>query len=266
MNPLPPPTDDELHALVDGRLAPADAQRLQARVDADPVMAETVMAWRAQRESLSAHLAASLNEALDPSLTAQAARLARGRRALHDWQHWGGVAAGVVLAFALGWIGHAQWQDQRLARAGGAPVQAFAHQALAAHVVYVPEVRHAVEVDAAQQEHLVQWLSKRLDRPLRLPQLGSDGFQLMGGRLLPGDKSARAQFMFQDAQGLRITLYVGAVPSASGGGETAFRFTQEGKAAGFYWVDDGFGYALSGNLPRDRLLALAETVYRQLGR
>ncbi|MFP5478056.1 MAG: anti-sigma factor, partial [Gammaproteobacteria bacterium] len=32
----------------------------------------------------------------------------------------------------------------------------------------------------------------------------------------------------------------------------------------FYWVDDGFGYALSAPLGRDRLLALAQTVHGQL--
>ena len=34
--------------------------------------------------------------------------------------------------------------------------------------------------------------------------------------------------------------------------------------ASFYWVDQGFGYALTGKLSRPALLALAESVYRQL--
>ena len=43
--------------------------------------------------------------------------------------------------------------------------------ALVAYAVYAPEVRHPVEVAATQQEHLVQWLSKRLGRPLKVPDL-----------------------------------------------------------------------------------------------
>ncbi len=83
--------------------------------------------------------------------------------------------------------------------------------------------------------------------------------------LVTVEAGARAQFMFQNGQGERLTLYIGAVGAqSSGSGETAFRFTREGPAASFYWVDKGFGYALSGNLPRERLLALADTVYRQL--
>jgi anti-sigma factor RsiW len=146
----------------------------------------------------------------------------------------------------------------------GALASAFARQAVLAHAVYAPEVRHPVEVEAAQQDHLVQWLSKRLGRALKVPNLQAQGYELVGGRLLPGEQGARAQFMYQAAAGDRITLYVGAVQGTAPAGETAFRFTQEGPAASFYWVDQGFGYALAGKLPRQRLLVLAESVYRQL--
>jgi anti-sigma factor RsiW len=151
-----------------------------------------------------------------------------------------------------------------MARARAA--ETFGRQALVAHAVYSPEVRHPVEVEAAQQEHLVQWLSKRLNRPLKLPNLAEHGYDLVGGRLLPGEQGARAQFMYQNAGGERITLYVGALddPAAKASGETAFRFTSDGPVSTFYWMDRGFGYALAGKLPRPRLLALSESVYRQL--
>jgi anti-sigma factor RsiW len=177
------------------------------------------------------------------------------------------MAASVLVAFAVGWASHVQWETYL---AGGGPAargtMAFAHQATAAYVVYVPEVRHPVEVDAAQQQHLVQWLSKRLNRPLKVPNLASSGYELVGGRLLPGDNGARAQFMYQNTNGERVTLYVGAIEGAAAKGinETAFRFTTEGGVSSFYWVDQGFGYALSGKLPRASLLVLADSVYKQL--
>jgi anti-sigma factor RsiW len=152
-----------------------------------------------------------------------------------------------------------------------------------AHAVYQPEQRHPVEVPAAQQEHLVQWLSKRLGRPLKVPLLTAQGYDLVGGRLLPGDTGARAQFMYQNMAGERVTLYLGALvptPAAQSlpragpaapsfqptprASETAFRFTEEGPVPGFYWTDQGFGYALSGQLSRPALQALAIAVYQQL--
>jgi anti-sigma factor RsiW len=32
----------------------------------------------------------------------------------------------------------------------------------------------------------------------------------------------------------------------------------------FYWVDQGFGYALSGAVSREELMKLAQLVYQQL--
>jgi len=262
--PIPAPSDDLLHAFVDGRLPADEAKRVQAWLNDDREAAATVAAWSAQRAALQEHLKATLDEPLPASMLAAANGLTNRRRAVDSWTRWGGRAAAVLLAFVAGWAGHAQWQSASPLADARSP-QRFARQALAAHAVYLPETRHPVEVEAAQQEHLVQWLSKRLGRPLRVPQLGGEGFELVGGRLLPAEAGARAQFMFQNGQGERLTLYIGAVAEkSSGSGETAFRFTREGPAASFYWVDQGFGYALAGNLPRERLLALADTVYRQL--
>ncbi|WP_419880054.1 anti-sigma factor family protein, partial [Hydrogenophaga borbori] len=179
---------------------------------------------------------------------------------------------GVLLAFGAGWLAHDQWRapaEARVAARGPATaLPAFAHDAALAHAVYSPEKRHPVEVAAAEQEHLVQWLSRRTGRPLKVPDLQAQGYALVGGRLLPGEAGARAQFMFQNAGGQRVTLYLGAVDPASAaapaGRETAFRFAPDGPVPGFYWVDQGFGYALSGPLPREALMALAEAVYRQL--
>jgi anti-sigma factor RsiW len=46
-----------------------------------------------------------------------------------------------------------------------------------------PAVRHPVEVAAAQQEHLGQWLSKHLGRPLKAPDFSTQGYELVGERL-----------------------------------------------------------------------------------
>lgn len=270
MSPEPnsPQDEAELHAYVDGRLDPRRRAAVQARLEADAEAAQLVRAWAQQRDALRALHSGLLQEPAPAPLQHAAQQLHSRSSRLAQWQRWGGMAAAVLVAFGLGWAGHAHWgQPQQLATAN-APrtVQAFAQQAVLAHAVYAPEVRHPVEVDAGQQQHLVQWLSKRLDRPLKIPNLGAQGYELVGGRLLPGDQGARAQFMYQDAQGERITLYVGAVPAESTpqASETAFRYTSTGGFASFYWVDQGFGYALAGKLPRAGLLTLAEAVYRQL--
>jgi hypothetical protein len=67
--------------------------------------------------------------------------------------------------------------------------------------------------------------------------------------------------MYQNAAGQRITLYLGALDGAP---LETFRFDQQGPVASFYWVERGFGYAITGELPRPALQALATVVYEQL--
>jgi anti-sigma factor RsiW len=138
----------------------------------------------------------------------------------------------------------------------------LARQAAIAHAVYSPEVRHPVEVKADEEEHLVNWLSRRLGTPLKAPGLSPLGYELVGGRLLSGPQGPVAHFMYQDARGQRLTLYVSRQKGEPR--DTAFRFSQEDRVSVFYWVEHDFGYALSGEMRRDQLLKIADVVYKQL--
>jgi anti-sigma factor RsiW len=262
---------DKINAMVDGQLPPEQQAEVLARLASDPLAQETHQAWRAQREALRALHRTLLDEAVPPALQAATSRVQHGRQQLNRWSLWGGMAAAVVLAFGMGWLSHGQigpHSGRQMAAVPAASAQAFVQQAALAHAVYSPELRHPVEVPAAQQEHLVQWLSKRLGKPLKVPVLTAQGYELVGGRLLPGEGGARAQFMFQNPAGQRLTLYLGAVDATTGSQagrrETAFRYSAEGPVPSFYWVDQGFGYALSAAIPREELMKLAELVYRQL--
>lgn len=211
-----------------------------------------------------------LTQDVPPTLLEAAQRADRLQRQAASGRQWLGLAASVLLAFGLGWMAHglAPGLAPSSALAHKRMEQEFVRQASFAHSVYLPEKRHPVEVAATEQEHLVQWLSKRLGKPLKIPQLEAQGFALVGGRLLPGDTGARAQFMFQDPQGQRITLYLGALEK-SGKPDAAlqatqFRFEPVGGVPSFYWAEQGFGYALSGQVDRATLMALAHSVYQQI--
>ena len=133
-----------------------------------------------------------------------------------------------------------------------------------------PEQRRPVEVDAAHEDQLVAWLSKRMGAPMKPPHLQAVGYALEGGRLLPGGQGPVAQFMYHriDATGpgSRLTLYVsnevGDLGAAAGGAAgkdrgagTAFRFAREGSINVFYWVEGRFGYAISADAGRATLPA-----------
>jgi anti-sigma factor RsiW len=165
------------------------------------------------------------------------------------------VAAGVGIGLALPMLRPAS-------PAPGAAAAPLPARAARAHLVYSPEVRHPVEVEAKEHDHLVKWLSKRLGIQLRVPVLATEGFELLGGRLLPGPEGPVAQFMYQDASGKRLTLYV--TKPGKNDTTTAFRFAQEGPVSVFYWIDRDCGYALSGEIDKPLLARVASSVYRQL--
>ncbi|GGH58776.1 membrane protein [Comamonas phosphati] len=253
------PDEAALHAWVDGELAPASASEVAQWLAERPDEAARMAAIQAQRASLQALHAQVLDEPVPPQL-----RRALRRRLQWQWPH--ALAAGLMLSLGLG-VGYGLGgRGQTHAPAQARAVPDFVREAVAAHAVYVPEQRHPVEVAAQQQAHLVQWLSKRLGVPLKVPALEALGYHLVGGRLLPGEAGqARAQFMYEDAAGQRVTLYVSVLARKDGAAAPAsFQWTEQGATHGFYWVDGRQGYAVSAALPRDRLYALAEAIYRQL--
>ncbi len=167
----------------------------------------------------------------------------------------------LAAAIALLAVGAAGGWFAALRLDAGSPGPELAAEALRAYATYVVEVAHPVEVPASDEAHLVTWLSKRLGHPITPPDLAAQGFHLLGGRVVPDTNGTAALMMYEDDLGRRITLYV--APSADDA-ETAFRFVQSAGARGFWWLDQGIGCALVGDLPRDTLRAIAVAAYDQL--
>ncbi len=250
--------DETLSAWLDGELDAAGSARVQAWLDSHPEDAARVQQWAADRDALREHFGTTLHDSVPAHL--QAAAWQRP-----TWPRWAqaAAAAGLVVAGALAGGGTVwQWQQQtaqlETPQTATSP-RAWAQRAALAHAVYVPEPRHAVEVKA-QEEHLARWLTRRIDMPVKLFDLQAQGFELVGGRLLPDGPGKSAQLMYQNVQGKRVTIYLRKPDHPT---ETAFRYERQGELGLFYWIEDGCGYALVGALPRETLLALSEAVYRQ---
>jgi len=257
MSEKQPISEAEIQHWADGRLEESRRAELEAWFAAHPEEAERAAAYRSVNEQLQMHFNPVVDEVVPPRLE-RAARRGSRLRPLAMVAGW--VALGIAIGTVAGWQLHALQAPAPIAKSE-APV--IARRAALAHATYSPEVRHPVEVGADQEEHLVAWLSKRLGGEVRAPKLNAEGMALVGGRLLPRDPGPVAQFMYQNAQGRRVTLYVRT--EGLDQRETAFRFASEGNVRVFYWIDRKFGYALSSaDLEREELLKLANVVYRQL--
>lgn len=256
-----PITEADLHAYTDGQLPEARRLEVEAYLAARPEDQARVQAWMRDNEVLRDLLAPVLAEPIPvriPTVPSRQPGL---------WSRFAIAASIAIMSASLGWLGRGMFVDQTLAIVAtrGTPLDStapFARRAAVAHVVYSPEVRRPVEVGAEQEEQLVAWLSKRLDAPVKPPHLGRVGYELIGGRLLPGERGPVAQFMYHDSLGQRLTLYV--TREGDTAGDREFRFSRQGPVSVFYWIDGRFGYALSAGIEKDELYKVAQEVYRQL--
>lgn len=257
-------SDAELHAYVDGCLPEGRLAAVLAYLEAHPDEAGRVAAYKAQNAELKAVfdpvLVEPLPEVLERVLDAPGTRQPAKRGFLAHWT-LARIAASLVLALLSGlggWFGHARFQPgEQMAQA-----VPLSRQAAIAHVVYSPDLRRPVELAADQEAQLIKWLSKRLGKAVQAPRLAELGYELIGGRLLPGNSGPVAQFMYQDAAGQRLTIYVSTENAARH--DSGFRFAQEGQVNVFYWIDGEFAYALSASIAKHELARVATAVYDQL--
>ena len=266
---------DELHAYADGRLPASRRAAVEAYLAAHPVAAAEVAGWRKTDAQLHHALDPLLNEPV-PQRRIPAEILAAARRPTASGfgavRGWSVVALGVAclaIGSGAGWLGRGAVEHTM-------PMQRFANDALVSHVVFSPESKHMVEVPADEEAHLVTWLSRRLDAQLRVPDLTSLGYRLIGGRQTVVADAPTAMLMYEGPGGTRISVQLGRMPNNR---DTGFRLetlapdnrvlqaihpaVDHPPPMAFYWADRGLGFAVAGPLARAQLLEVAQVVYRQ---
>jgi anti-sigma factor RsiW len=251
--------EDDLMAYVDERLPEGRRAAVERFVDENPTVRAQVSADRAARESLRQRLNPIADLPIPARLRIDAILRLRG-----DTLRWRlqAAAAGVMLLLgggAAGWKAH-EFAPPSTTFTQQAALATTATDAISAHRIFVVETVHPVEVGAAQEKHLIQWLSRRVGHPLAVPDLAAQGYVLMGGRVLPAGNEAAAQFMYESKLGHRLTVYV----RASSGGDTQFRFVDSRGVSAFSWIDQGLGFAIVSAIDRPQLLDIADTVYQQV--
>lgn len=248
-------TEAELHAYVDKQLSATRRAEVEAWLNHHPAEARKLADYQALTTGLHALYDPVLTETLPKSLRPRESRTrARGRSVML-------AACWTLVGMISGWIVH----EQYAAMPEVALLTHLVQPAAFAHTVYSTDTHQPVEVVAQEQPRLIHWLSERLRTEIRVPSLNAFGYSLVGGRLLPSTNRMAAQLMYQNAAGLRVTLYVrrvlGVVPLRSG---DKVRMSQIQSLHTYYWTDGELGYAVSGEINRDALLQLAESTRRQL--
>ncbi|PCI85597.1 MAG: hypothetical protein COB24_12455 [Hyphomicrobiales bacterium] len=257
-------SEDELHAFVDDQLSDERKLIVQAWLKDNSEDAEKVAAWKKQNAAIR-KLFTQPNEekaAIDLAADEELMKLVSRRKPakyLGGFKVWRQIAATILGATGLVAVavGYNAYQ--------GESEKVYAHNlpevSRVSYSVYSGEIKHPVEVWSDEKEHLSQWLGKRINRELALPNIADEGFKLLGGRILPLKGAASAMLMYEDDFGERLTLIIG--PDKNGV-VSSFRYSELENIQTYYWGDSEYGYAISSRFGREKMKVLAQALHKQL--
>ena len=267
-----------LHAYVDGELSSADKERVEQWLETHPEDAKRVQEWQKQKDGVQFLFADKAGQDVPEYLLPGRPPQSPSTMTVKSYGLLSRIAAALLLLTTgslSGWFGH-EYLDSQNSPFSIAQINStmLTTPAMEAHWVYTPEVKHPVEVTSDEQTHLAKWLSYRLEEPLTIPDLSTNGFQLMGGRLLPSRTGPAAQFMYESTEGRRVTVYLSKfAPNApaensnlenSKTHEIAFQFQESGSTRAFYWYDGPLGYVVIGDIAHEELSKIANSIFKQL--
>ena len=234
----PHPTEAEIQAWIDDRLAPEARQRVDDWLAAHPEEAEAVLRMQQADRRLREHFSGLEDDPLPEHwhwLLEQPPR-----------RRWLGRAAVVLLpliGFLFGW---ALRGNPGLPQ-GDALQDALLAPAAFAHGIYATDRQRPVELGAESCRKLARWVSDRMHADIVPPDLSAAGLAFIGGRLLPSTDRMAVLFLYEDAQGRRYSLYI----RRQGRGWTGIgpRPAQrvEGTVRVAFWQRGEFAFALVGS-------------------
>jgi anti-sigma factor RsiW len=280
--------DVDLHAFVDGELAPERRRTVEDRLVQHPGEASLVEAWRRQNAALRAAFAHVVQEPTPPLLRAAAQRKSRlnappaGRGLIETGViHWGRPSGATRTARRLDDVRRSRLRSAILWLMAGlsgaiaasaavvvftgsaAPPQkvrsvtaasGFVARADLTYLTFARDVR-PVEIPADRGEELTDWLRARTGLA-RAPDLSASGLRLLGGRVAPGAATAAGFLLYETAGGARVGLYFEPVVGSIGAPTAAPR-----ASAGLIaveWRAVGLAFVLIGPLPADAMQTAAE--------
>ena len=237
-----PISEDDLHALVDGRLDAARHAEVERYLAANPEESRRMAAWASGTDALRSALAFKLREPVPPRLDLRRLAQAHG-----EVRRWGtsAMAASVALALCLGAGGG--WMARRPGRAHGVTV--LAREALAAHQLLAP--------GGVQR---VDWPDTGLAGRIAAPDLSAAGYVLRERQPVVTDEGVGQILIYAGVRGQRISLFIRPMQRR----DMTEPMQPVSGAPGWAWATDGLGVSVISSEPVPTLRDLAETVRRRL--
>ncbi len=243
--------EEQISAYLDGEMSESERLTFEQELDSSPALLQRLEKW-----SETDQLLAQAVPTPDPAHLERLIKPAPQPRTL-PLRQIAAMAAMFVFGGLSGY-GFNAYQGEPLRQP--IVIQAVAG-ATAAHRMFSAEVRHAVEVPASETEHLETWLSKRMGREMNVPRLETHGLSFVGGRMLPFGDQVAGQYMYEDASGERMTLYM---TKADQEAHTSVRYLDQDGLTIARWQEGPWLFILIAPIARDAFSPIASDVHEAL--
>lgn len=257
-------TDEKIQDYIDGRLSARDQSAMAAYLLAHPDIAAEIQTMRQQDEALKGFRADILTQPVPERLTAivDAAKAKAG----HGQARWAPrrmlrMAAAAVVIFAVG--AAAGWFQRDLFDPPMDTEKVALMTARDAFLMHADQKDYPIEFPAAQETGLRQIFERAFHRPIGRPALNELGYRFMGGKLLPSAKGQLGFYLFQNAQGQRMALFLWPSEKAP----KTLSLVDNDDVCTRFWRRDGLGFAVvsdRGNQTIEDVTGRIQQYYRSM--
>ncbi|WP_428670585.1 anti-sigma factor family protein [Reyranella sp.] len=233
-----PTCEAMVDAYIDGELTAVESAEFERALEGCPECRKRLDAARALSGLLRELPAESAPDLLRARVERELRTIAgQPRERRRQWTQWSAMAASVIVALGLGWLGGTlTGQGSR------------GSDALVASYLRVAMAEHAVEVASSDRHTVRPWYAGRIDYAPPVHDLTTAGFPLLGGRLDVIDGRKVAVLVYRRNQHkLAVSLWPASTP-----GNSVPRVLERDGFAIAEWRHGGFEWrAVSDIAPRE---------------
>jgi anti-sigma factor RsiW len=259
-------SDEELNALVDGRLEEPRLSEVLRAIDADPNLSLRAQRYRDQLQGLHALYDGVLREPVPSHLlrlvqdSAPSSPITeiKARRLPASWRAAAALLGVFVVGLAGGWLGHGQLQGERGLLQSAVKQAVLAHQMLELAVADQQDA-----LPAGADTFTVGADANPFEVPLRVPNTAGDSnFVPVAFQSATGAAGPTVQLAYRNAEGKEVTLFV---QPHSASRKVPYQASTEDGFDVLFWIDGPLVYVLVGKSGREQLLGLADSFYSAAG-
>ena len=243
--------ENDLHAYLDGQLAPEQEAIVLAWLETDPEARQRLHDYAEQKLLTAIGVSEDVGEA-DPERTEELAeelgarlQLALTKRRPFVWLR---QAAAIVALVAAGWT-----TNELVHRFIPEQLPTYVVEATGAHLVFAEGPMPPVVNPDQGGGELARWMSARLGEQVEVPELTPIGLKLVGGRVMGDTQHPLAGLIYEDREGHRLTI---CLTPREDGKVDGLHMAQVGGVRVGYWSNGDQSYVIVADTSETQLAAI----------